>query len=60
MQTISNFYIPGISKDIYIKQQNTDINLDSSSEESEKEDAGDSEIPYGIIDGSSKAYFTRN
>ena len=52
MQTISNFYILGISKYICIKQLNTDINCDSSSEESENDDASDSEIPYGIIDGS--------
>ena len=42
MQTISNFYILGISNDIYIKQQNTDINCDCSSKENENDDASDS------------------
>ena len=52
MMTISNFYIPDISKYICIKQHNSEINCDSSSEESENDEASDSEIPYGIIDGS--------
>ena len=54
IQTISNLYILGISKDIYIKRHNTEINWDSSSEDSENDDASDYEIHYEIIDGSKR------
>ena len=51
-QTIPNFYVPGISKEISLKLQIIDINDDTPSYKNEIEKHDDSEITYGIIDWS--------
>ena len=49
---LSNFYTPGESKEICIKEQTIEIDWDSSSEDEKESDSFYPEVPYGIIDGS--------
>ena len=51
-QTISNFYVPGVSKEISLKLQTIGVDDDTPSDKNEIEKHDDSEIPYGIIDWS--------
>ena len=51
-QTISNFFIPMVSKEITIKLQPLELDWDNSCEEEEKEYSTSPDVPYGLLDGS--------
>ena len=51
-QTISNFFIPIVSKEIMIKLQPLELDRDNSCEEEEKEYSTSPDVHYGLLDGS--------
>ena len=52
-QTISNFFIPMVSKEITIKLQPLELDFDNScEEEEEKEYSTSPDVPNGLLDGS--------